>query len=54
MTYPFITIGLAILFIGYIVYLAFIKKNIQTKLLTEVVPGFVFLAVWVAMYMVLK
>lgn len=50
MTYPFIPIGLAALFIAYVLYLAMIKKNLNSKLKTVVFPGLSFIAIWSIIY----
>lgn len=50
MTYPFIPIGLIIVFIGYVIYLAAVKRNLRSKFKTVVLPGLFFIAVWVVIY----
>ncbi len=50
MIYPFITIGLIAIFIIYILYLAFVQKNLKSKLQTVVWPGLFFIGVWVILY----
>lgn len=49
MTYPFITIGLTIVFVVYLLYLLLIKKDFK-KLKAFLYPGLFFIAVWVAIY----
>ena len=44
---PFILTGI---FILYILYLAFIKKDLKSKLRTEILPGVLFIGVWAAIY----
>lgn len=50
MTYPFIPIGLIILFLGYILYLAIVKKNLKSKIKTVVMPGIFFIGIWAVIY----
>lgn len=49
MLYPFITIGLLVAFIGYLLYVLLIKKD-RAKLKTVLFPGIFFIGVWVVMY----
>lgn len=49
MTYPFIPIGLIILFILYVLYLLLIKKDTK-RLKIVLYPGLFFIAVWVIVY----
>jgi hypothetical protein len=49
MTYPFIPIGLIAIFIAYILYLLFIKKDVN-KLKAVLYPGLFFIAIWVVIY----
>ena len=48
--YTFIPIGLVVVFIIYVLYLALVKKNIKSKIQTVVLPGVFFIAVWGLMY----
>ncbi len=50
MLFPFITIGLAVAFLGYVLYLIFVKKNFREKWQSEVMPGIFILGVWAALY----
>jgi len=50
MLYPFITIGLLIEFVAYLLYLAFVKKNLKQNLSTVVYPGLFFISVWAGLY----
>ncbi|MFA7444852.1 MAG: hypothetical protein WCY89_02815 [Flavobacteriaceae bacterium] len=50
MIYPFITIGLVVAFIIYVLYLALIKKNLKSKTQTVVLPGLFFIGVWLGVY----
>lgn len=45
-----IPIVLTAIFILYILYLAFIKKDLKSKLKTEILPGVLFIGVWTAIY----
>ncbi len=55
MTYPYIPIGLIAIFIVYVLYLAFVKKNLRSKFKGTVLPGLVFIAIWaVIYYLILK
>lgn len=45
---PFLTL----LFMGYILYLALVKKNLKAKMRTVVLPGMFFISVWAVMYFV--
>lgn len=38
------------LFLFYIVYLAFVKKDVKGRLKTEVYPGFFFIGAWGIFY----
>jgi hypothetical protein len=49
MTYPFIPIGLLTVFIIYVVYLLFIKKDLK-KFKAFFYPGLFFFAIWGAIY----
>ena len=46
----FLPIALTVIFILYTLYLAFIKKNLKSKLRTEILPGVLFIGLWVAIY----
>ncbi|MFY7757325.1 MAG: hypothetical protein ACOVP9_02915 [Flavobacterium stagni] len=46
----YIPILLAVLFIGYLFYIAFIQKSFRQKWRTEVLPGFFFFGVWGVIY----
>lgn len=50
MLFPFITIGLTIAFLGYVLYLAFIRKNLRSKFQSEILPGIFVLGAWAALY----
>lgn len=50
MLYPLISIGLAAIFLMYLCYLAFIKKNLKANISTVVLPGLFFLVTWVVMF----
>lgn len=50
MTYIFIPIILTVIFIVYVLYLAFVKKNIKSKLQTIVLPGLFFIIAWGFIY----
>ena len=50
MTYPFIPIGLAAVFLGYVLYSAFVKKNLKAQMNTVVFPGLFFVAIWGVVY----
>lgn len=50
MTYPFIPLGLIAIFLFYILYLAFIKKNLKANFKTVVLPGLFFIVVWAVIY----
>ncbi len=50
MTYPLIPIGLIIVFIAYVIYLAVVKKNLKSKFKTVVLPGLFFIAIWIVIY----
>jgi FtsH-binding integral membrane protein len=52
MTYPFIPIGLIIVFIVYVLYLLLIKKDLK-KLKTVLYPGLFFIAIWAVIYFIL-
>jgi len=55
MLYPFIAIGLLIVFVAYILYLAFVKKDLKQNLRKVVYPGIFFISVWASLYfLVLK
>ena len=44
---PIILTGM---FILYVLYLAFVKKNLKSKLRTEILPGVLFIGLWAAIY----
>lgn len=49
MVYPFISIGLATVFVVYVLYLLFIKKDM--KKLKSIVPiGLFFIVIWILIY----
>jgi len=48
--YTYIPLGLIAIFLGYILYLAFVKKDVKSKLKSVVLPGVFFIAVWAAIY----
>lgn len=50
MLFPFVTIGLTIVFLAYVAYLAFVKKNLSEKFSSEILPGIFVLGVWVFLY----
>lgn len=50
MLYPFITIGLLVAFIAYILYLAFVTKDLKQNLSKVVYPGLFFISVWAGLY----
>ena len=49
MTFSLIPIGLAAIFIIYVLYLLIIRKDIK-KLNTVLYPGLFFIAIWAIMY----
>lgn len=49
MLYPFMTIGLLIAFIAYVIYLALTKK-LKQNISTVVYPGLFFISVWAGLY----
>lgn len=49
MTYSFIPIGLIAVFIVYVLYLLFFKKDMK-RLKTVLYPGLFFIAIWVVIY----
>lgn len=49
MTYPFIPIGLIIVFIVYLLYLLLIKKDLK-KFRTVLYPGLFFIIIWAVIY----
>lgn len=50
--HPVIPIILTVLFLGYLLYLAFIRRNIRAKLQTVVLPGMFFISIWAAIYLI--
>ncbi len=50
MMYTYIPIGLLIVFIGYILYRAIVKKDLKSKVRTIVMPALFFIAVWAVLY----
>lgn len=48
--YILIPIGLTAIFVFYILYLAFVKKNIKNKVQEVVLPSLFFIAIWGLMY----
>jgi hypothetical protein len=44
---PIILTGI---FILYVLYLAFVKKNLKSKLRTEILPGVLFIGLWAGIY----
>lgn len=52
MTYPFIPIGLIILFIGYVLYLLIVKKD-RKRLKRILFPGLFFIGIWAVFYYIL-
>lgn len=52
MTYPFIAVGLTALFVVYIVYLLFFKKD-KKQLKDALLPGLIFISVWIVLYIFL-
>lgn len=53
MTYVFIPLGLIVVFIFYILYLAFVKKNLRANIKTVLLPGLFFIAMWSIIYYLL-
>ncbi len=54
MSYPFIAIALIVIFFGYILYLALIKKD-YAKIKKIFLLGFIFMVVWVViLYFLLR
>lgn len=49
MTYPFIPIGLIVLFIAYVLYLIITKKKLKNHK-QILYPGLFFIGVWAVMY----
>lgn len=49
MVYPLIPLGLVAVFVGYILYLLFIKKD-RKQVKAVIGPGLFFIAVWVLIY----
>jgi len=49
MAYPFIPIGLIIVFIVYVLYLLIIKKDMK-RLKILLFPGLLFIAIWALIY----
>ncbi len=49
MTYSFIPIGLIAVFIVYVLYLLFFKKDMK-RLKAVLYPGLFFIAIWVVIY----
>lgn len=50
MTYPIIPMVLIPVFLGYVLYLAFIKKDLKSKFKTVVLPGTLFIVLWAVLY----
>jgi cytochrome c oxidase assembly factor CtaG len=50
MMYTYIPIGLFIVFVGYILYRAIVKKDLKSKMRSVVMPGLFFIAVWALLY----
>lgn len=50
MMYTYIPVGLLIVFIGYILYRAIVKKDLKSKVRTVVMPDMFFIAVWAVIY----
>ncbi len=46
----FLPIVFTALFILYVLYLAFIKKNLRANLTQIIYPGLFFVAVWILLY----
>gem|GEM_PF-617977 len=38
------------IFILYVLYLAFVKKHLKSKLRTEILPGVLFIGLWATIY----
>lgn len=53
MTYPFIAVGLTVVFASYLLYLLLIKKDIKT-FKAFLYPGLFFIAVWLLIYYLMK
>lgn len=53
MLYPIISIGLAIAFLVYLLYLGLIKKDLKSKISTVVMPGVFFLITWFVIFYLL-
>lgn len=49
MTYPFIPIGLIVVFIAVVLYLLVIKKDMK-KFKNVLYPGVFFIAIWAVIY----
>lgn len=49
MVYPFISVGLVAVFIGYVLYLLFVKKDMR-KLKSILPIGLFFIVAWVLVY----
>lgn len=50
MLYMFVPIGLIALFICYVLYLAFARKNLRSQIKPIVLPGLFFISVWAVIY----
>lgn len=49
MLYPFISIGLIVIFIVYVFYLLIIKKD-RKQLKSVLYPGLFFIVIWAVLY----
>lgn len=49
MTYPFIPIGLMAVFVFYVLYLLFVRKD-KRQLKAALRPGLFFISVWAVLY----
>ena len=50
MTYPIIPMVLIPVFLGYVLYLIFIKKDLKSQFKTVVLPGALFIVIWAVLY----
>ena len=48
--YPFIAVGLLFVFIAYVLYLVFVKKDSKQNLGNVIYPGLFFISVWAGLY----
>jgi hypothetical protein len=54
MRFTYLPIVFIVLFVGYVLYLALVKKNLKANMRSVVLPGLFFIAIWALIYFIAK